>query len=361
MIGPTLGRYLSGQFFSMIAVVFLTIFGLVYVIDFVETLRRAGDKPNATVGFVAFLALLRTPAVTEQVLPFCVLFGTMTAFLNLSRRLELIVARAAGISVWQFLVPPVGIAIVLGVTSVTVLNPISAEMKQRADGIETELFGGNGRKEGDTSLWIRQKSVDGQAIIRADESTDGGRTLKAVTAYLYELNGKFEERVDADTAKLLPGVWQFENATVSAPGEDGQQVGHYLLATNLSPDQVAQTVASPDSVPFWDLPAFRDQIERAGLDSTGYRLQYQTLLARPLLLVAMVLLAAAFSLRFFRFGGIAKMVGGGVAAGFVLYIATKFVGDLGGAGLLSAPVAAWSPAVVASMLGTLALLNQEDG
>ena len=75
----------------------------------------------------------------------------------------------------------------------------------------------------------------------------------------------------------------------------------------------------------------------------------------------MVLLAAAFSLRFFRFGGIAKMVGGGVAAGFVLYVATKFVGDLGGAGLLSAPVAAWAPAVVASMLGTLALLHQEDG
>jgi lipopolysaccharide export system permease protein len=361
MIGLTLGRYLSGRFFGMIAAVFLTIFGLVYVIDFVETLRRAGDKPAATAGFVAFLALLRTPAVTEQVLPFCVLFGTMAAFLNLSRRLELVVARAAGISVWQFLVPPVGIAIVLGVASVAVLNPISAEMKQRADGIETELFGGNGRKEGDSSIWIRQRSVDGQAIVRADSIADGGNTLKSVTAYLYAPDGVFEERIDADIAKLLPGVWQLQNARVSAPGEEGQDVGRYLLATNLTPEQVAQTVASPDSVPFWDLPAFREQIEMAGLDSTGYRLQYQTLLARPLLLVAMVLLAAAFSLRFFRFGGVGKMVGGGVAAGFVLYVATKFVGDLGGAGLLSAPVAAWSPAVVASMLGTLALLNQEDG
>ncbi|WP_020176126.1 LPS export ABC transporter permease LptG [Methyloferula stellata] len=361
MIGMTLGRYLSARFFSMIAVVFLTLFGLVYVIDFVETLRRAGDKPGATAGFIAFLAFLRTPAVTEQVLPFCVLFGTMAAFLNLSRRLELIVARAAGISVWQFLVPPLGIALLLGITSVTILNPISAEMKQRADGIEAELFGGNGRKEGDNSIWVRQKSVDGQAIIRAENVLDGGSTLQSVTAYVYEPNGRFEERVDADTAKLLPGVWQLQNARVSAPGEDAQTVGNYLLATTLSRDQVAQTVASPDSVPFWDLPAFREQIETAGLDATGYRLQYQTLLARPLLLVAMVLLAAAFSLRFFRFGGIAKMVGGGVAAGFVLYVATKFVGDLGGAGLLSAPVAAWAPAVVASMLGALALLHQEDG
>ncbi len=112
---------------------------------------------------------------------------------------------------------------------------------------------------------------------------------------------------------------------------------------------------------FGELPTIRVETETAGLDSTGFRLQFQSLLARPLLFIAMVLIAAAFSLRFFRFGGIAKMVGGGVGAGFVLYVATKFVGDLGGAGLLSAPVAAWSPAVVASMLGALALLHQEDG
>jgi lipopolysaccharide export system permease protein len=45
----------------------------------------------------------------------------------------------------------------------------------------------------------------------------------------------------------------------------------------------------------------------------------------------------------------------------VLYVATKMVADLGGAGLLPAAVAAWSPAVVGSMLGSLVLLHQEDG
>ena len=55
------------------------------------------------------------------------------------------------------------------------------------------------------------------------------------------------------------------------------------------------------------------------------------------------------------------MVGGGIAAGFVLYLLTKMVSDFGEAGILSASVAAWSPAVVGSMLGGLALLNQEDG
>ena len=79
------------------------------------------------------------------------------------------------------------------------------------------------------------------------------------------------------------------------------------------------------------------------------------------MLAAMVLIAASFSLRFFRMGGVGLMVSGGVAAGFVLYVCTKLVGDLGGAGFISAPVAGWSPAVVGCLCGVLALLHQEDG
>ena len=84
-------------------------------------------------------------------------------------------------------------------------------------------------------------------------------------------------------------------------------------------------------------------------------------MARPLLFVAMVFVAASVSLRFFRFGGVSRMVFGGVAAGFLLYVATSLMQDLGGSGLVGPAVAAWFPAVVGSLLGTLALLYQEDG
>ena len=63
---------------------------------------------------MAQLSLYRTPAVAEQVLPFAVLFGSMAALLQLSRKLELVVARAAGISAWQFLQPGILVAALLG-------------------------------------------------------------------------------------------------------------------------------------------------------------------------------------------------------------------------------------------------------
>jgi len=182
-----------------------------------------------------------------------------------------------------------------------------------------------------------------------------------VTAFVFEPNGSFQERVNAKTAELEPGFWTLTDAHISSPNDEPQDTRTYLLATNLTADQVSQSFVAPESVPFWSLPEFQKRTEQAGLDATAYRLRYQKLLARPLLLVTMVLIAASFSLRFFRFGGVAKMVSGGVAAGFVLYVATTLIGDLGGAGILSASVAAWSPAIVGSMLATLVLLQQEDG
>jgi lipopolysaccharide export system permease protein len=101
--------------------------------------------------------------------------------------------------------------------------------------------------------------------------------------------------------------------------------------------------------------------DRAGLAAAGYRLQYQKLLARPFMLAAMVLLAAAFSLRFFRFGGVQKMVLGGVASGFLLYVMSKVTDDMSKAELMHPVVAAWLPVFVGGLTGFVALLYQEDG
>eukprot|EP01037_Dinobryon_pediforme_P024460 gene24460-26263_t len=361
MIGPTLGRYLLARFARTVLGVFMTIFALIYLVDLIEMLRRAGSVPNATALTVAWLCLLRVPAISEQVLPFAVLGGSMIAFVALTRRLELVVARAAGVSVWQFLSPPLVAVLLIGIAATTLYTPLGAIRKDRADQIETTRLGRRTREDSDTSMWIRQRSIDGQSIVRAERPSDKGTVLSGISTFVFDPEGRFVERIEAARAKLWPGFWQLEDARISAVGEEPQAIGSYMLATNLTPEQVSQSFGPADNVPFWELRDLSVKTEAAGLDATSYRLRFQSLLARPLLLAAMVLVAACFSLRFFRFGGISKMVTGGVVSGFVLYVATKLVGDLGGAGLLSTPVAAWSPAIVGTMLGTLVLLHQEDG
>jgi lipopolysaccharide export system permease protein len=361
MIGPTLSRYLAARFLKSFLAIFVTIFCLMFVIGFVELLRRTRDNPEVGTAVVALMSIMRTPNSAESILPFVVLFGAMATFVDLTRKLELVVARAAGVSVWQFLTPPLLAAFCLGLFSVVLYNPISATLKQRSELMEFNLFGVAGSVRLDHGVWLREHGVDGLAVIHAVNATNALTELQGVSVNVYAPEGGFLERVEAARATLQPGAWLLQDARVSAPGEAAAAVGNYLLATDLTPEELAQTVAPPQGVPFWDLPALTAKTLEAGLDARGYSLQFQRLLARPLLLVAMVLVAASFSLRFFRFGGVAKTLAGGVAAGFVLYIATEVFSDLGGAGTMSPSLAAWSPALVGSMLGTLSLLHSEDG
>lgn len=310
---------------------------------------------------MARLALFRTPAVAEQVLPFAILFGAMAALLQLSRKLELVVARAAGISAWQFLQPGVLVALGIGAFTVGVYNPVSAELKQRSTEIEAKIFAKSSKAGSGKDLWIRQRSLDGQAIIRAETAIEGTTTLAGVAVFTFDDAGAFTQQMQAARATLHDGYWELQDVRVQGLDQEPQSYDTYLIASTLDPSQVRQRFTPPESVPFWQLRQTIARTERAGLDATRYRLQYDVLMARPVLFLAMVLVAASVSLRFFRFGGIGKMVLGGVAAGFVLYVARQVMEGLGASGLVAAPVAAWFPAVVGSLLGTLALLHLEDG
>jgi lipopolysaccharide export system permease protein len=361
LLGATLGSYFSRQFLKTIFLVFATVFALVYTLDFVELMRRAGETQAATAPLMAQLALFRTPAIAEQVMPFAVLFGSMAALLQLSRKLELVIARAAGVSAWQFLQPGLFVALLMGVASVTVYNPVSAILKQRASALETRIFSQQQLPTGGKPVWIRQKSLDGQAIVRAERALNDSTTVTGVTVYAFDASGAFSQRIEAKEATLHEGFWELKEARVLSAVEEPHSYDRFIVASSLEPSQVRQSFIDPDAVPFWNLRETIERMEQADINTTAYRLHFDVLLARPLLFIAMVFVAASVSLRFFRFGGVAMMVLGGVAAGFMLYVATELMAELGAAGIVSSVVAAWFPAVVGSLLGTLALLYQEDG
>ncbi|MGO4668970.1 LPS export ABC transporter permease LptG [Bosea sp. 2YAB26] len=361
LLVSTFGRYLTKRFTRAIISVFSTFFFLILTLDFVELMRRAGDSPLATTPQIIRLALFRAPAVAEQIFPFAVLFGGMFALLTLSRKLELVVARSVGVSAWQFLQPAALVAAVIGFVSIMIYNPLAAELKRSATALEARLFARSTQASGAQEIWIRQRSVDGQAIIRAAAALPDASGLSQVAVFSFDANGGFNERVEAREAILHRGYWELTDARVVSATEEPQSYTTYLLATTLEPDQVRQSFTPPDAVGFWSMPTVIERTQKAGLDSTRYELRYQSLKARPLLLVAMILVAASVSLRFFRFGGVTRLVIGGVAAGFVLYVATQLSEELGASGIVNPMVAAWLPAVVGTMLGALALLHQEDG
>jgi lipopolysaccharide export system permease protein len=244
-----------------------------------------------------------------------------------------------------------------------VYNPVSAILQEQSKRYEAELFGKNQSGLGGDggTFWVSQRSIDGQAIISAKSSRDQGVSLNGVSVFTFDAAGHFKQRIEARGAVLQPGVWQLRDARVYEVGVLPTDHATYPLKTSLSPEQVRESFATPETVPFWELPAYINIADHAGLGAAGYRLQFHKLLARPFLLTAMVFLAAAVSLRFFRFGGVQKMVLSGMASGFLLYVLSKVTEDLAKGELMHPLAAAWLPVFVGGLTGFIALLYQEDG
>lgn len=359
-----LSRYIASQTFYAILSTFLIYMLLILFVDTVDLLRRGQDNNQFGVLESFRLSLYRLPVLSEKSLPFAVLFGSMFAFLKLNRRQELVIARSSGLSIWQFLAPPIIVAFLVGVFAITILNPVGAYYSKQSEYLETEFFGSAEASvltPSNSGLWLKQKGKNGSSIILASRAELGGKLLKNIRAWKFKTDGTFLERIEAPIAELHDGFWTLTHAWVTRIDSNPVQHKSFQLDTFLTAEQVAESFADPDAVSFWQLPQFIKIAHKAGLPANRFQVHYHTLLSRPFLLGAMVIIAAIFSMQVFRLGKIGRMVLGGVGSGFSLYFLMNFAEALGSAGRVPPIIAAWSPASIALMIGVTILLYNEDG
>ncbi|MET0407432.1 MAG: LPS export ABC transporter permease LptG [Hyphomicrobium sp.] len=359
----TLSRYIAKLFVVSICSTLAVCALLIFMIDFVELLRQSSKFGNVPVGTLLFIAMLRLGAYVEFLIGFAVLVGALSTLLYLNRKSELAVMRAGGMSVWQFLAPGLFVGIVVGLLGVTVYNPLASRGRAKSEQVFAKAFGNDTnllRAQGGGS-WIRQNGVDGESVLGAAAASNRGLTLTGVMILAYDREGHFSERLDAGQAQLKDGYWELKDAWVSRLGQQPEKFDRYLVSTYLTPDRVQEALGTVFSVSFWDLPELIDAADKAKLSTERLRVQYQSLLVRPLLCLAMVLLAATVSLRSFRSGGIQTMVTTGMIGGVSFFLFSEIARQIGIAGLAPAWVAAWVPVALVLIVSTTVLLHQEDG
>ncbi len=359
----TLSAYIVRHFLAGIGLVLAALLGLLFLIDFVELLRRASGESAATFGVVLRMALLHQPAIAQKIIPFAVLFGGMLALARLTRSNELVVARAAGVSVWQFLLPGVALAVAIGGFAITVFNPFASATTWRYEQMDGKYLRDRPSllAVSSSGLWLREGRDDGQSVVHAQHVSQPDMELRDVIMFIYEGADQFVRRIDGKTARLREGYWDLTDVLVSTPDRPSRYLPNYRLETGLTLDQIQESFAPPETMSFWELPGFIDSLEAAGFSALRHRLHWHSLLAVPLLLCAMVLIAATFSLRLPRRGGTGLLILGGVLAGFILYFVTDVLFALGLSAKIPVALAAWSPAGVFTLLGLAMLLHLEDG
>lgn len=361
----TLSSYLARQFAMFFIVILSGLLGIVYVGEALELLRRAAAHPNVTLGLVLQMAFLKLPGTEQVILPSVMLFAALYFFWRFTRSRELEVSRAAGLSVWNFLTPVALAALLIGVTEVTIISPLSAVMVARYERMEDKYFRGRPTtlEISSSGIWISQADGKGQAFIHALSLKPGTFELQQVMVIENPSDLAHSVRMDADSARLIPGAWELTNAYIHEAGQIANHAPLPLLRlpTDLTQERIEDSFASPNSLSFWQLPGFIRTLKAAGLSTTRHELYFQSLLAKPLLLAAMVLLAAVFGLRRTRQGGVFSTIVSGVVLGLLLYVLDDVIHTFAESGDMPILLGAWGPALVGLTGSAAALFHFEDG
>jgi len=360
----TLFKYIALRILFAISILFIILASLVLLIDLIENMRFAGKIEDGNFGLALSLTLMRVPALSQALIPFVFLFGSIWVFNQLNRQSEISVMRSAGLSVWRLLGPAALIAALSGLLVITAIDPISANMLSYAEQVKSQKEGveNNLVRVLDDGIWLRQRSSDMQLIINAQNFDEERAALERVTVWHFSGESVFLERIDASEAFLSGRTIELHDARLkSIADQEERRSPIYAIPTALSPGDLRERVAPPETMSLWQLPRFILLADAAGLPTVRYHIRFHDLCSTPLKLLAMVLIAAAFSLRPMRMGGAFPLLMFTIGAGFLLYILSELATAFGESGLAPVALAAWTPAVVATLAAVTALLHLEDG
>jgi len=364
---PILSLYIGRNFLMAFLGALGVIMGLIFLFDVIELLRRASTHGDVGFGMILTMALFKLPQMVQLILPFAVMIGAMICFWSMTRSRELVVSRSAGISAWELLAPVAGLVLLIGIVNMTAFNPLAAVLYQRYEHLQDKMAlrgASNPLQVGEGGLWLREMHGDEQVVVHANSVRQEGFELKLreVSVFVSDSREHFLYRLEATVGQLHSGFFHLEQAHLMRADRPVEDFPAYDFDTELTLARIQDNFASPETVSFWELPGFIRFFESAGFSANRQRLYFQSMLASPLLLCAMVLVAAVFSLRpDLRSGGLLMRLCGGVISGFVFYFFSKVVYALGLSATLPVILAAWSPAVVTGLIGTATLFHLEDG
>ncbi|MFC3060433.1 LPS export ABC transporter permease LptG [Paenirhodobacter populi] len=367
----TLSLYITRRFLSAFAIVLLSFWGVLFLIDMVEKIRSFASA-GITLGQAAMLSALSVPQSLYDILPLVMVLSAVVLFLGLARSSELVVIRAAGMSALRLVLTPVSVALLIGVLAVAIGNPIVSATAKRYDTVAGKFRAGGAESASISSdgIWMRQGMGDGsgqQAVIHGARANPNATRLYDVTFLIVAPGQGAVRRIEAEEANLTPGAWHLSNVkdwplgSSTNPERDATRADSLTLSSSLTAERIRDSFGSPSAVPIWQLPGFIRGIEAAGFSARRHMVWFQMELALPIVLAAMVLIAAGFNMAHIRFGKSGMMVLITLGAGLSVFFLRNIAQVLGDNGEIPVGLAAWAPPAIALMLALALVLAREDG
>lgn len=347
-----LDRYLLRRYLSWLGLSLVAMWLLALVVDLIENIDTFIDH-SATVGQIFWYYLFRSPYWMILTLPIAVLLATLFSLTGMARRSEITAVKAAGISLYRFLLPLFVFGAFLGGLAFLFTDWVVPPATYRYNTTRNEIRSYS-RSDGSRRQVLLQ-DVDGQVIFA--RSYDHARRRGHEVLWERGVGPRVAERAVARRLEWRGSGW------VLVGGH------HYLLEDaptttafdtlslpelTLQPEDFGRQSKEPEEMSFDELSGYVDRARANGEDATRHLVDLHLKVSFPVTCLVILLLGAPVATGARR-GGRANTFGVGVLICFAFYSCVKAGQALGWNDLVAPWLGAWMANIGFGLLALLLL------
>jgi lipopolysaccharide export system permease protein len=310
-----LQRYIAQTILASTVLVLLILLGLYTFMDFITELDDLG-KGQYQIGDIASYIALSMPKRIYELLPVAALLGSVLGLGNLASQSELVVMRAAGMSVAQINKAVMIVAVSLMVVAVFIGEVLRPPAEQKAREIQSIAQSGEVGAESDHGFWSR----DGSHFNHIEQILPDGR-FAGISIYEFDTENRLRIITESETAEYddEDDSWLLSDIVQSTLDEQGVQIRsieHARWKSQLNPGMVNVVVVPPEFLPVWSLIQYVSFLKQNHQSVEKYQMAFWMKIMMPISSAVMVFLAVPFVFGPLR----SSPIGGRILAGALVGI-----------------------------------------
>lgn len=317
-----LSRYVGLFVLGAIGLVLVVLLGIDIIAAIVDGL---GDiRNNYQFIDVLYDVWLTLPSRIYQHIPFASLIGCLVGLGVLAGHSELVVMRAAGVSLLRvsgFVARPVLLIVVLGAVLGDFVVPYTDQL---AESRRMLLRGEREDLTAISGVWNRE----GNEFIHFNAVYPNGR-LYGVTRYRFGIERNIEEVSFAAQATYFDDYWVEERGVITRFGDGGTTTERFVTRdwqSGLSPDLLQFVLMPAQSLSMDGLYDYASYLDEQGQQSSIYWLAFWSKALQPLTVLGLVLVAVSFVFGPLREATMGFRIFAGVVVGIVFQTSQELLG-----------------------------------
>lgn len=321
-------KTLQGYIGRTVLLAILGVLAALVTLEFVFSLLAELEELRGNYQFLQALQFmtLTVPRRLYHLVPTGTLLGCLVALGALANNSELVVMRAAGVSLLQILWAALRPVLLVALASFVMGEYFAPYTEQIAQSARAVAMGSGKQVHARSGVWHRE----GNEYIHVNAVEPGGR-LFGVTRLRLDDDGRLQQASQARTAVFQHDHWSMEDVEITELGEREARVSRFATLdwyTSLAPDLLALLTLDPDDLSTSGLWQYANYLGEQGLDAEPYFLAFWNKVLQPLMMCAMLFIAVSYVFGPLRQVSMGLRVMAGILTGLLLRYAQEFSGTV---------------------------------